>query len=477
MNWELIKQYLESIPYYDRWAPLLEKINTIITESGLPNPTVNVPLSAILSLLFVWLLVRVVRSRRLGKAVPDEKAAAKITDESAEAGPDKEIPEVDLDDEPEVDFGVETEDYVALEDSEGATPLIGDELDPDLPEMSAEAVEPLAPSEEAPEIEAFEPLEAEIEPEPEPEVEEEPKLSFFQRLSQGLQKTKDGFVGKIEAILSGSSKIDDDLFEDLEEALVTSDIGVQTAYALLEATQEAVDEQEITDPKAIMGLLQSQIQRMLDIDLPPIDPTSKKPFVLLVVGVNGTGKTTTIGKIASQYKNQGLHVVLGAADTFRAAAIEQLEVWANRVGCDIIKQKEGSDPSAVAYDTIDAAQARGADVVIIDTAGRLHTKTNLMNELGKIKRVIQKKMADAPHETMLVLDATTGQNAIVQAREFNKATALSGIILTKLDGTAKGGCIVGIADELKLPIRFIGIGEKIDDLRPFDADEFVKALF
>ena len=454
----------------DYWASYLEKLNYIMEQSGLPNAPLSVPLSAVMALMFLWLLIRLVRARRASKDGDEQKASevevaqgekAEEKLESVEAQIDQ-VTEERLDEEPEVDFAVELDEVFELEDTQPAKP-----------ELEVETVE----IPEEPLDQAFEISEEIVEEVPEEPEEEEPELSWFQRLKTGLQKTKTGFVGKIESLLTGHTKINDDLFDDLEEILVTSDIGVQTAYNLLESVQEQVDKEELEDPKMILGILKEQISLRLNVDAPSIDISSKKPFVMMVVGVNGTGKTTTIGKIASQYTKAGHKVLLAAADTFRAAAIEQLEVWSERVGCDIIKQTQGADPSAVAFDAIDAAIARKADVVIIDTAGRLHNKANLMNELTKIKRVIQKKVSDAPHETLLVLDATTGQNAINQVKEFNAATELSGVILTKLDGTAKGGCIVGIADQFKLPIRFIGIGEKLDDLRSFEVEDFINAMF
>lgn len=503
---------LSQIPYLDKIGgylrlylefitPYLDELNFYLDSSGIPNATVNVPLSAVMSLFFLWLLVRLMRARRLTEKAPKEpaekKAAEPIKTEIDLQAPD----ELDLEDEPDVSFMLD-EGEPRLEPEEpmpsyeppaqqipGADEQVASEPEFDLdesedlddmlsfePEPELELEEPMPEAE----IEAVEAMEALVSTEVtvEEEVEEEaPKLSWFQRLKNGLSKTKDGFVARIDSILSGHTEIDDALYEDLEEVLVTADIGTKTAYELLEKTQERVDAEQIKDPALIKGIIKEEITAILDVDAPEIDLKSKHPFVIMVVGVNGTGKTTTIGKIASQYSRQGYKVLLAAADTFRAAAIEQLEVWADRVGCEIIKQKQGADPSAVAYDAIEAALARDFDVVIVDTAGRLHTKVNLMAELGKIKRVMQKKIPDAPHETFLVLDATTGNNAINQATQFNAATELSGFILTKLDGTAKGGCIVGIAGQFKLPIRFIGIGEKIDDLRPFVAKDFVDALF
>ena len=469
------------LPYIGRyWAPILDNLNALLESTGIDYATVRLPLAAIALLSFFWLLIRVVRRRKTAKPAKQPTAVESAVtvgepDRETAEDPVEDIdqkPSASLDDEPEVDYLVDTEPFDEPADAEVAADALSASFE------AIEGIEPVLPEPVIDEVELGVVEPEEIEPEEVvEEVVEEPKLTLFQRLKQGLGKTRSGFVGKIESLLMGHSKIDDELFDDLEEALVTSDIGVQTAYALLEKTQGRVDKEGITDPRAIMDILRDEIKEILAMEGAPIDLSRTKPFVIMVVGVNGTGKTTTIGKMASLYQNQGYKVLMAAADTFRAAAIEQLEVWANRVGCDLIRQQQGSDPSAVAFDAIDAAQARGSDIVIIDTAGRLHTKTNLMNELGKVKRVVQKKIPDAPHETLLVLDATTGQNAINQAKEFNNATDLSGFVLTKLDGTAKGGCIVGIAGEFKLPIRFIGIGEKIDDLRPFEVDDFVKALF
>ncbi|MDP8255491.1 MAG: signal recognition particle-docking protein FtsY [Candidatus Alcyoniella australis] len=324
----------------------------------------------------------------------------------------------------------------------------------------------------------FEP-EAEWETEPEPEPEPEPMLTregLFTRLKSGLSKTRGGLVGRIDRLLR-RGKIDAELFDELEEVLITADIGVQTAYRLLEHVQAQVDSGELADVDALRQALKDEIARIVSFSVQPVAWDSQHPLVLMIVGVNGVGKTTTIGKIAAQLTGQGKHVLLAAADTFRAAAIEQLEIWAQRANCDLIKQAHGADPGAVAFDAVAAAQARNADVVIVDTAGRLHTKTNLMEELKKIRRVVDKALPGAPHEVWLVLDANTGQNAINQAKMFNEMLDLSGLVLTKLDGTAKGGVIVGISNELQIPIRYIGIGEQMYDLRAFDPQQFVEALF
>jgi fused signal recognition particle receptor len=305
----------------------------------------------------------------------------------------------------------------------------------------------------------------------------EEKRGFFQRLKEGLLKTHQSMVSKIDQLVAGKRKIDDSLMGELEEILITSDIGVKTTHQLLNQVTEKVKRKELEDADQLKKALQEQMFLILNRQEKALDTSAVRPFVIMVIGVNGTGKTTTISKIAQKLKGQGKSVLLAAADTFRAAAIEQLEVWAQRVGCEVIKHKSGSDPSAVVFDALKAGKARGSDVIIVDTAGRLHTKVNLMEELKKIKRVMARELPNSPHEILLVLDATTGQNAISQAKMFDKELGVTGIVLTKLDGTAKGGILISISDELKIPIRFIGIGEKVDDLREFDARDFVDALF
>ncbi len=302
---------------------------------------------------------------------------------------------------------------------------------------------------------------------------------FFEKLKQGLSKTHQGFVEKMDRLFLGKKEIDQDLLDELEALLFEADLGVKTSSQLIEGVRQGLKRGELKEPEKVKGFIKSEILRILKSGENPlvIDFSKTKPFVFMVVGVNGGGKTTTIGKIAYQYSSQGKKVLVGAADTFRAAAIEQLEIWAHRVGADLIKQSKGSDPSAVAFDAIHAARARDADLVFIDTAGRLHTKVNLMEELKKVKRIIGRENPGAPHEILLVLDATTGQNAITQAKLFHEAVGVTGIALTKLDGTAKGGIIVGITEELKIPIRYVGVGEGMDDLKEFNATEFVQALF
>lgn len=305
----------------------------------------------------------------------------------------------------------------------------------------------------------------------------EEKIGFFQRLKEGLFKTHQGLVGKVDQLIAGKKKIDDSLLAELEEILITSDIGVKTTQELVEHVTAKVRRKELETADLLKESLQEEMFSILRQQEKPLDVSAARPFTIIVIGVNGTGKTTTIGKMARKYKALGKSVLLVAADTFRAAAIEQLEIWGQRVGCEVIKQKSGADPSAVVFDALKAAKSRGTDVLIVDTAGRLHTKINLMEELKKINRIMGRELPGAPHERLLVLDATTGQNAIAQARMFNEAVGVTGIVLTKLDGTAKGGIIIGISDELKIPLRYIGIGEKLDDLREFNARDFVEALF
>lgn len=303
--------------------------------------------------------------------------------------------------------------------------------------------------------------------------------SFFEKLKEGLSKTHQGFVERIDQLFLGKKSIDQDLLDELEGLLFSADLGVKTSSQLIEGVQKGLKRGELQEPEKVRDFIKQEILRILTSGEKPlmIDFSQTKPFLFMVVGVNGVGKTTTIAKIAHQYSSQGKKVLIGAADTFRAAAVEQLEIWAKRVGADLIKQSKGSDPSAVAFDSIHAAKARNVDLVFIDTAGRLHTKVNLMEELKKLKRIIARECPGAPHEVLLVLDATTGQNAISQAKLFNEAIGVTGIALTKLDGTAKGGIIIGITEELKIPVRYIGVGEGMDDLREFNASEFVQALF
>ena len=315
-------------------------------------------------------------------------------------------------------------------------------------------------------------------PEPEPEREEGRKKGFFQRLKEGLTKTRTGFTGRLDRLVFGKKEIDDELMEELEEILFTSDLGVAATQEIIDHVREKVKRRELRDADKLKDALKQEMLSFLRVpEGDRAEPGPGEPRVVMVVGVNGVGKTTTIGKAAQHFRGRGNEVMLVAADTFRAAAIEQLSIWGERTGCEVVKQREGSDPSAVAFDAVSAAVARKAEMVLIDTAGRLHTRSNLMEELQKTRRVIGRKLPGAPHEIWLVLDATTGQNAISQAQIFHEALGITGIILTKLDGTAKGGIVVGICHQLGLPILFIGIGERVDDLRPFDPDSFVEAIF
>src|SRR5690554_5867898 len=301
-------------------------------------------------------------------------------------------------------------------------------------------------------------------------------------LDKGLEKTKTNFLSKLGKAVVGKSKVDDDVLDRLEEVLVSSDVGVNTTLKIIDRIEERVSRDKYVGTDELNLILREEIAGLVaetnfGNDSEYSVPTDKKPFVIMVVGVNGAGKTTTIGKLAHQFKKQGLKVVLGAADTFRAAAIEQLEVWADRVEVPIVKQKIGSDPASVAFDTLSSAMKQNADVVIIDTAGRLHNKVNLMNELTKIKRVMQKVVADTPHEVLLVLDGSTGQNAFEQAKQFTKATEVTALAVTKLDGTAKGGVVIGISDQFQIPVKYIGVGEGMDDLQVFNKIEFVDSFF
>lgn len=297
---------------------------------------------------------------------------------------------------------------------------------------------------------------------------------------KGVEKTKRNFFQRLSRAVVGRSKVDDDVLDAIEEALVSSDMGVDTTLKVIDSLEERVDRDKYMSFDELVEILRDEISELLDVDgAPENNPFDlpKKPYVILVVGVNGVGKTTTIGKLASAYKERGYKVILGAADTFRAAAVDQLQIWADRAGVDIVRQEMGSDPASVAYDTVRAAVSRGADVAIIDTAGRLHNRIDLMNELTKIRNVMRKVVPDAPHDVMLVVDASTGQNAFQQAREFSRATDVTSLAVTKLDGTAKGGVVIGVCDQFQIPVRFIGIGEGIDDLKVFDRREFVNSLF
>ncbi|HVY40276.1 MAG TPA: signal recognition particle-docking protein FtsY [Polyangia bacterium] len=321
---------------------------------------------------------------------------------------------------------------------------------------------------------------AQVIPFPSPATEPQPEPAPKKKanaLAPGLARTRSGFVARLGAVFTGRKQIDPAVVDEIEKVLLTADIGVKTSQKLLEEIRSSLSRSELKDPDAVWAFLRQRSTEMLSLPAPEVDFGSAKPFVLLVIGVNGSGKTTTIGKLAARLAGQGKKVLMAAGDTFRAAAAEQLEVWAGRTGAAIVRGKEGADPSSVIFDGIKRAATEGFDVAIADTAGRLHTKTDLMQELQKVRRVLGKATPGAPHETWLVIDSTSGQNAIAQAQIFTEAMAVSGIVLTKLDGTAKGGVILGIADQLKIPVRYVGIGESVEDLRPFDPTEFVEALF
>jgi fused signal recognition particle receptor len=407
--------------WFSRW---IEMVASVLAEMGVPE-VYQTPgalglffvLVTLIVFLFIFVLLRAGR-RRKGAAPVEEAPPAEAAKEEAE----------------EIEEAAAPEEEIALEE----------------PAEAPEAV-----------------VKAEAPPIP-------PTVSLFERMRSGLAKTQASLVGRIDALLSGSRGVDADLLEELEEILITADFGMKTTQDLIQSLEKRVVG---GDPEALREALKEEIAKRLRLEAAPLDLNSASPFVIVVVGVNGVGKTTTIGKLAHQFTGEGKKVLIGAGDTFRAAAAEQLTIWGERAGVDVVRHAEGADPAAVAFDAAKAAVARKADVLILDTAGRLHTKVNLMEELKKILRVVSREIPGGPHETLLVLDATTGQNALVQARLFQEAVAVSGIALTKLDGTARGGMVVAIGAELGLPVRYVGIGEGLDDLRPFDPDLFVAALF
>lgn len=338
-----------------------------------------------------------------------------------------------------------------------------------------EYIETISEIEELEELEELEDDILKIEEDTEIESVEEKKIGFFKKILSGLGKTRKSILTGIENVLKNFSSIDEELFEELEEVLIMADIGVDTSLVIISAVRERVKKEKVTEVSAIKDLIVEEISKILTHENSEF--ILKSPTVILVIGVNGVGKTTTIGKLTNNYKKQGKKVILAAADTFRAAAIDQLEVWGNRSSVDVIKHQENSDPGAVVFDAVSAAKARKADILICDTAGRLHNKKNLMDELGKIFRIINREYKEAQLEVLLVLDATTGQNALQQAKVFKEVAGITGIVLTKLDGTAKGGIVIAIKNELEIPVRFVGVGEGIEDLQPFDAHQFAKALF
>ena len=403
---------------------------------------------------------------------PEEIAEPETVETEPEAVAEPETVETELEEvaEPET---VETEpEEIAEPETVGPEPE--EVAEPETVEPESEAVAEPETVEPEPE-EVAEPETVETEAEEPQEPEKKKKKGFFEKIRDGLRKTKDSVIAKMQLVLNAFTKIDEDLFDQLEETMIMGDMGAETSIEICDQLRKRVKERGITDPKQIMGLIQEIIGEMLGED--QTLQLQTKPSVIMVIGVNGAGKTTTIGKLCHQLKEDGKKVIVAAADTFRAAAIDQLEVWTDRAGVELVKHAEGSDPAAVVYDAIEAAKARNCDVLICDTAGRLHNKKNLMQELAKINRIIENKAAGCDKEILLVLDATTGQNAVNQARLFKEVADITGIVLTKLDGTAKGGIIVSIKNELEIPVKLIGVGEKIDDLQPFHARDFVNALF
>ena len=396
--------------------------------------------------------------------------------ETVETEPEEIAEPETVESEPEEIAEPETVEPVPEEVAESETEESESE---EVAEPETEEVEPeevAEPETEESESEELDETEAEAsEPEGPQEPEKKKKKGFFEKIRDGLRKTKDSVIAKMQLVLNAFTKIDEDLFDQLEETMIMGDMGAETSIEICDQLRKRVKERGITDPKQIMGLIQEIIGEMLGED--QTLQLQTKPSVIMVIGVNGAGKTTTIGKLCHQLKEDGKKVIVAAADTFRAAAIDQLEVWTDRAGVELVKHAEGSDPAAVVYDAIEAAKARNCDVLICDTAGRLHNKKNLMQELAKINRIIENKAAGCDKEILLVLDATTGQNAVNQARLFKEVADITGIVLTTLDGTAKGGIIVSIKNELEIPVKLIGVGEKIDDLQPFHARDFVNALF
>ena len=403
---------------------------------------------------------------------PEEVAEPETVETEPEEIAEPETEEV----EPEEVAEPETEESESEEVAEPETEESEPEEVAEPETVETEPEEVAEPEAEASESEELDETEAEAsEPEEPQEPEKKKKKGFFEKIRDGLRKTKDSVIAKMQLVLNAFTKIDEDLFDQLEETMIMGDMGAETSIEICDQLRKRVKERGITDPKQIMGLIQEIIGEMLGED--QTLQLQTKPSVIMVIGVNGAGKTTTIGKLCHQLKEDGKKVIVAAADTFRAAAIDQLEVWTDRAGVELVKHAEGSDPAAVVYDAIEAAKARNCDVLICDTAGRLHNKKNLMQELAKINRIIENKAAGCDKEILLVLDATTGQNAVNQARLFKEVADITGIVLTKLDGTAKGGIIVSIKNELEIPVKLIGVGEKIDDLQPFHARDFVNALF
>jgi fused signal recognition particle receptor len=453
----------------------------LLTAAPEPEETsagdvVVIVLLSLVILFFLWLVVAAVRKKlatskgRLGEYKEDEAEAARTARLWAEAKrkAEEEAEEEVEEEEAEEQVDIQTE---LLEKAKARREANLDVAPPPpepvlAPQAAAERSEAAPPG-----VPKTEP-EKEIPPPPRPRPAAPPPTT----LEEGLKKTREGFVSRLSRMF-GRARLSEDELEEIEEILFTADIGVRASQKLIEFLQNELDKKDRADPSRLLAALKEKIESMLAVEAGAVDLEANKPHVILVVGVNGTGKTTSIGKLAMKFKQAGKKVVLAAADTFRAAADEQLTIWGERAGAQVVSGQPGGDPGAVVYDAINSARSQGADIVIADTAGRLHTKINLIEELKKVHRVCGKAMEGAPHEVLLVLDATTGQNAINQAKQFHRALNVTGIVLTKLDGTAKGGVIIGICDTFGIPVRFIGIGEHLDDLRPFDPSPFVKALF
>jgi fused signal recognition particle receptor len=430
-------------------------------ESGIPQDLV----AALVTLVVVGLGggFAVLAARRARAARRRQIEAA---DEPRAVKPGrKELEVADLEGEPEA-----AEDNLRPPSGAGAEPVQAERM-PSPEEAPGAQILPF-PKPAAPAVRGPEPKELAL-----PAKVDKVQKKDRPALSPGLAKTRAGWVARLGQIFSGRKELDPTLVDEMEKVLLTADIGVRTSQKLLEELRASLTKKELADSKAVWALLRRRCREILSVDAPAVDLSAAKPFVLLVIGVNGSGKTTTIGKLAAQFKGLDKAVLLAAGDTFRAAAAEQLEVWGDRVGVPVVRGKEGADPSSVIFEAVKRAKAENIDLVIADTAGRLHTKADLMQELQKVRRVVGKAQDGAPHETWLVIDATSGQNAIAQAQIFTQAMSVTGIVLTKLDGTAKGGVILGIADQLGIPVRYVGVGERVEDLRAFDPDEFVEALF
>ena len=453
---EKLKQiYTNSTAAVNQFLSGLFNDGVLISEEKMPLILAGFALLILLTCLLVWFLLR---KRSLKNKAPHELS-----------GRDKEqrLAQREKERAKELELQIKQEEKLQQE-KEAAQIAKAEELEKDLQEQIASMEE---------ERRNQQVLEREIEKDAEIEEPPEKADSFIERLRKGVGKTRTHILDNLSEAVLGKKEIDEDLLDDLEEVLIGSDIGPETTQRILESITEKVERKELTNPEVLQKEIQLEIEKIMSKTYPVPGTSERKPLILLFVGVNGVGKTTTIGKIAAQYSQQGKKVLMGAGDTFRAAAIEQLVEWSMRADCDIVQKDPGSDPSAVMYETVQKGLDEDYDVVICDTAGRLHTKKNLMEELKKMIRVIRKLIPDAPHEVLLVLDATTGQNAIFQTREFLEAADLTGMVITKLDGTSKGGVVIGIVNEFEIPVRYIGIGEQVEDLRPFDAKQFTESLF